>query len=233
MYIRSILAFHVFRGAHIIQGNVEIIVAAPLIRRHVFGLPRAIAVALATLLLESSMVRLPSKEARNPRCFDFGTPYTKMKKDLVMEDEAFYRGNRVLGLLERNEAIKPAPQQWQRLSDAAVASFDVVVCFEDRVFKKVLEGICRRCCGRLLLPFFPLGAPEALDAPSLPHPGETILGRKASVSRVVSYTGCRSRVCGIRPSTTLRRKLRRPISSGLFSTLKYEELNFLMVYYLS
>lgn len=170
------------------------------------------AASRATLLSGSSMVRLPSKEARKPRCFDFGTPYAKMRKDLVMEDEALYRGNRVLDLLKRNEAIKAAPQQWQRLSDADVASFDVVVCFEDRVFKKVLEGTFGRCCGRLLLYLCSPGAPpEALGAPSLPHSGETVLRLEASASRAVSHTGCRLCVCGIRPSTASRQRLRGPI----------------------
>ena len=41
-------------------------------------------------------------------------------------------------MLKRNLAVKEAPERWQ--DSAADGSFDIVVCFEQRVFELVIEG---------------------------------------------------------------------------------------------
>ena len=43
-------------------------------------------------------------------------------------------------MLVRNQDIKAAPQHWSRLSSAAMAALDLVICSEQRVFDKVTEG---------------------------------------------------------------------------------------------
>ena len=50
-------------------------------------------------------------------------------------------------MLKRNLAVKEAPERWQ--DSAADGSFDIVVCFEQRVFELVIEGKHRgRTCAR-------------------------------------------------------------------------------------
>lgn len=72
--------------------------------------------------------------------FEFGTPYVEIRDILASENEALFRRNSVLGLLERDAVTKRAPERWQALVGEEVASFDVVVCFESRVFDLVVEG---------------------------------------------------------------------------------------------
>ncbi|CAN0442232.1 unnamed protein product, partial [Hapterophycus canaliculatus] len=74
---------------------------------------------------ESGFLSLPKKQIR-----DF----------LARQNEELFRRNSVLGLLERDATTKRAPERWQSLDSEAVASFDVVVCFESRVFDLVVEG---------------------------------------------------------------------------------------------
>lgn len=60
-------------------------------------------------------------------------------------------------MLKRNLAVKEAPERWQ--DSAADGSFDIVVCFEQKVFELVIEGklrvnimVCdggRSCYGQL------------------------------------------------------------------------------------
>ncbi|CBN77986.1 conserved unknown protein [Ectocarpus siliculosus] len=101
-------------------------------------------------------VRLPGKDSKSPQSFPFGTPYVEIRDFLARQNEALFRRNSVLGLLERNATTKRAPERWQSLDGEHVASFDVVVCFESRVFDLVVEGILTflcslgvnsRCCG--------------------------------------------------------------------------------------
>lgn len=68
-----------------------------------------------------------------------------MHDTLAGLDEALFRRNSVLGLLARDAATKRAPERWQALTGQEVASFDIVVCFESRVFDLVVEGTWGRC----------------------------------------------------------------------------------------
>lgn len=95
-------------------------------------------------------MKLPAKDPKSPKCFPFGTRYVDIIEALANEDEGHYRRNSVLGLLERNAGIKLAPERWQDLPDAVVSSFDIVLCFEKRIFDLVLEGTLRSLLSRLL-----------------------------------------------------------------------------------
>lgn len=88
----------------------------------------------------NSQVKLPGKNSKSPQAFAFGTPYLEIYDSLVRLDEALFRRNSVLGLLQRDAVTKRAPEKWQALEGEEVASFDVVVCFESRVFDLVVEG---------------------------------------------------------------------------------------------
>lgn len=108
-------------------------------------------------------MKLPGKDSKSPQSFPFGTPYVEIRDFLARQNEALFRRNSVLGLLERDAATKRAPERWQSLDSEDVASFDVVVCFESRVFDLVVEGSlfslsvgagscwCRRSCTRCAL----------------------------------------------------------------------------------
>lgn len=98
------------------------------------------------LRISSREVKLPGKDSRSPQSFPFGTPYVEIRDFLARQNEALFRRNSVLGLLERDAATKRAPERWQALESEEVASFDVVVCFESRVFDLVVEGTLWYCC---------------------------------------------------------------------------------------
>lgn len=85
-------------------------------------------------------MRLPGKDSKSPLSFPFGTPYVEIRDALARESEELFRRNSVLGLIERDATTKRAPERWQALASEEVASFDVVVCFESRVFDLVVEG---------------------------------------------------------------------------------------------
>lgn len=85
-------------------------------------------------------VRLPGKDHNSPEIFAFGTPYLDIYDTLRGKDEDFFRRNNLLGLVARNASIKPAPQRFQDIGGAEVAGFDVVLCFDSRVFYLVVEG---------------------------------------------------------------------------------------------
>lgn len=85
-------------------------------------------------------VKLPGKDSKSPQSFPFGTPYVEIRDFLARQNEALFRRNSVLGLLERDATTKRAPERWQSLESEDVASFDAVVCFESRVFDLVVEG---------------------------------------------------------------------------------------------
>jgi RNA polymerase II subunit A C-terminal domain phosphatase SSU72 len=89
-----------------------------------------------------SHVRLPGLAADRPAVFDFGTPYEAMKGELRRVSPDVYAANGVLAMLDRNAKIKRAPEQW---ASSAKERFDVVLCFEARVFEAVVEDfVCSR-----------------------------------------------------------------------------------------
>ena len=50
----------------------------------------------------------------------------------------------LLGMLERDMGIKPKPQRWQDETSRVLATLDVVICFEERIFDAVVEDLqCR------------------------------------------------------------------------------------------
>lgn len=85
-------------------------------------------------------VRLPGKDINSPEVFAFGTPYRYILDSLKSKDEEFFRKNKLLGLVARNAEIKTAPQRFQEIEGSEVAEFDVVLCFDSRVFYLVVEG---------------------------------------------------------------------------------------------
>ena len=90
-----------------------------------------------------TMVRLPAP--RGQAVFPFGTPYRDILAALKEgEDEgAWYRANGLLSMLERNVEIKDHPERWQ-LVDRLSGRFDVVFCFEERVFDALTEDVASR-----------------------------------------------------------------------------------------
>lgn len=82
-----------------------------------------------------SSVKLPGRTAMEPIVFPFNVPYEQMRADLQKRDPVLYANNGVLSMLDRNSKIKKAPEQWRDARDR----FDVIMTFEDRVFKAVVE----------------------------------------------------------------------------------------------
>eukprot|EP00300_Choanocystis_sp_HF-7_P015251 c18988_g1_i1.p2 GENE.c18988_g1_i1~~c18988_g1_i1.p2 ORF type:complete len:173 (+),score=44.61 c18988_g1_i1:117-635(+) len=88
----------------------------------------------------NSKIRLPGPTADRPNVFEFGTSYSTMLKQLSSENADLYIQNGVLDMLERNMAIKPAPEkfQYEKRRDWAL-----VVTFDDRVFETVDDDLKR------------------------------------------------------------------------------------------
>ena len=85
-------------------------------------------------------LRLPGKDISSPEVFPFGTPYRDLYDTLKRKDEAFFLKNNLLRLAARNATIKAAPQRFQDIEGPDMVDFDVVLCFEARVFYSVVEG---------------------------------------------------------------------------------------------
>lgn len=82
-----------------------------------------------------SSVKLPGRTAMEPVIFPFNVPYEQMRSDLHSRDPVLYANNGVLSMLDRNAKIKKAPEQWRDARDR----FDIIITFEERVFKAVVE----------------------------------------------------------------------------------------------
>lgn len=82
-----------------------------------------------------SSVKLPGRTAMEPVIFPFNMPYEQMKIQLENMDPVLYANNGVLAMLDRNAKIKKAPEQWRDARDR----FDIIITFEDRVFRSVVE----------------------------------------------------------------------------------------------
>ena len=90
------------------------------------------------------MVRLPAATAEGQVSFVFGTPYTEILKELEGQAEAdaklqeFYRRTKLLDILRRNARIKTAPERLQKIEEL---TYDVIVCFDIRVYDAVQEDL--------------------------------------------------------------------------------------------
>jgi RNA polymerase II subunit A C-terminal domain phosphatase SSU72 len=83
-------------------------------------------------------VKLPGISPDKPIVYNFRVPYREIYEELRAQNEEFFRNSAVLPMLERNMAVKPAPERWQD-RERSRRHFDVVVTFEERVFEAVLE----------------------------------------------------------------------------------------------
>eukprot|EP00002_Diphylleia_rotans_P003992 TRINITY_DN12872_c0_g1_i2.p1 TRINITY_DN12872_c0_g1~~TRINITY_DN12872_c0_g1_i2.p1 ORF type:complete len:197 (+),score=54.54 TRINITY_DN12872_c0_g1_i2:56-646(+) len=88
-----------------------------------------------------SKVKLPGESFDKPNEYDFGTPYKDIYDDLVRKNTALYQNNGLLGILERNFNTKEAPQRWQ---EEKSKYYDVVICFEERIYDDVVEDLLKR-----------------------------------------------------------------------------------------
>lgn len=89
-----------------------------------------------------AMVRLPGPNGQQA-VFEFGTPYREIYNTLVQTTGGgqWYRNNGLLDMVERNIGVKHHPERWQ---DLARFGFQVVFCFEERVFELLMEDVYRR-----------------------------------------------------------------------------------------
>jgi RNA polymerase II subunit A C-terminal domain phosphatase SSU72 len=87
-----------------------------------------------------SKVRLPGETAYTPNVYDWRTPYKAIIGDLRSKNEARYKRNGVLAMLERDAIIKEAPQRFQDEAE----HFDIVICFERRIFDAVCAELTER-----------------------------------------------------------------------------------------
>ena len=87
-----------------------------------------------------SSVKIPGASKDDPNVYEFGkATYEEILNDLKTQNESLYRAKGLLGMLERNTRVKPKPERWQDNSDER--EFDVVLCFEERVFDLVLADM--------------------------------------------------------------------------------------------
>lgn len=89
-----------------------------------------------------AMVRLPGPNGTQA-VFEFGTPYREIFNTLTEGGTGgqWYRNNGLLGMVERNMGVKDHPERWQELPKF---EFNIVFCFEERVFELLMEDVNKR-----------------------------------------------------------------------------------------
>lgn len=88
-------------------------------------------------------MKLPGASPTAPNRYTFGTPYAAILADLRSKDERYYTSNGLIPMMERNAAVKAAPQRFQARPPEA-PPLDVVVCFESKVADIVVADLRRR-----------------------------------------------------------------------------------------
>jgi len=90
-----------------------------------------------------TMVRLPAPN-NSQAIFPFGTPYREIYDKLRENDGgSWYKNNGLLGMVERNMEIKDHPERWQEIPNLS-GKFNIVFCFEERVFDQLMENVSNR-----------------------------------------------------------------------------------------
>ena len=88
-------------------------------------------------------VKLPGASRDDPNVYAFDDiSYEDIASDLERQPRETvenYEARGMFDMLRRNAKIKPRPNRWQTHSDAE--RFDVVVCFEERVFDLVVRDL--------------------------------------------------------------------------------------------
>lgn len=80
-------------------------------------------------------VKLPGPGPDKPNCYEFGTSYDFIYKDLMNKDKALYTQNGLLHMLDRNRRIKSDPERFQDCEE----KFDIILTCEEKVYDQVLE----------------------------------------------------------------------------------------------
>jgi RNA polymerase II subunit A C-terminal domain phosphatase SSU72 len=128
-----------------------------------------------------SHVRLPGLSADRPAVFDFGVPYETMSDELRRTNVQAYTQNGVLGMLDRNAKIKHAPESWALV---AKERFDLIICFEARVFEAVVEDFVSLRSPTVFQPAFIINL-EVLDT----HAAAAV-GAEVAVDLVEQLDSC-------------------------------------------
>mmetsp|Transcript_33374 Transcript_33374/g.65615 ORF Transcript_33374/g.65615 Transcript_33374/m.65615 type:complete len:216 (+) Transcript_33374:166-813(+) len=88
-------------------------------------------------------VKLPGESKDKPNVYDFGTPYDDIFKDLTKKNEAKYSKNGMLRMVDRNRKLKKCPERFQNELEA---HFDLIICYERRVYDTVTADLDSREC---------------------------------------------------------------------------------------
>ena len=108
---------------------------------------RALLASRKRLYHERALVRRrelgenPGASKDDPNVYRFGeATYEEILQDLKRQDEKLYAQKGLIGMLERNMQVKRKPERWHE-DNSDDGEFDVVVCFEERVFDLVLADM--------------------------------------------------------------------------------------------
>ena len=93
----------------------------------------------------SDAVRLPGRTGMHQ--FAFGVRYADMLARMLAGERAnaaWMAAYGIAAMLQRNAALKPAPEAWAAAPLAAVRALDFAICFDSAVYAAVLADLARR-----------------------------------------------------------------------------------------